>query len=288
MTKEDKQLLLKDLCMRLPYGVIMSNKEWHRKPYQLTCSDVQYMMMTDDYEDVPYLRPMSSMTKEEKNYYEDRWFEGYHVKLGDDMVFEPEIPSYIDWLLSHHFDFRGLIEKGLAIEITEDKKEEFEKYGKKPQRMISAEAKEALYAKINSKFKVGDWIVQENIGVYKVVEICNLWYEVIDVEDNHYSISYGKECMCHLWSIEDAKKGDVLQLGEVTAIFKEYIGSILKCKCYCSFYKREFEIPIDNIYGCTNAKPATKKQRDHLFQKMKDAGYEWDADKKELKKGGEE
>ena len=64
--------------------------------------------------------------------------------------------------------------------------------------------------KVEPKFKVGDWVVQENIGVYKVIEICESWYEVIDFEDNHYSISFDKEYMCHLWTIDDAKDGDVL------------------------------------------------------------------------------
>ena len=83
------------------------------------------------------------------------------------------------------------------------------------------------------------------------------------------------------------KDGDIIQLGIVTAIFKKYIGEE-KCICYCSFCEDAgFEIPIengeDNVYGCYNAIPATKEQRDLLFQKMKEACYEWDVDKKELK-----
>ena len=93
------------------------------------------------------------------------------------------------------------------------------------------------------------------------------------------------------WTIKDAKDGDVIQLGKVTAIFKKYIGRE-KCICYCSFCKdvnfEGFEIPIengdDNVYGGYNATPATKEQRDVLMKAMNDAGYEWDAEKKELKK----
>jgi hypothetical protein len=87
--------------------------------------------------------------------------------------------------------------------------------------------------------------------------------------------------------IQDAKDGDVLQLGDVTAIFQEYVGNA-HCMCYCSVCDGEFVIPsqddADNIYGCHNALPATKEQCDLLFQKMKEEGYEWDAEKKELKK----
>lgn len=84
------------------------------------------------------------------------------------------------------------------------------------------------------------------------------------------------------------KDGDIIQLGTVTAIFKKYIGEE-KCICYCSFYKDGgFEIPIengeDNVYGCYSATPATKEQCDTLMKAMNDVGYEWDAEKKELKK----
>ena len=97
------------------------------------------------------------------------------------------------------------------------------------------------------------------------------------------------------WSIKDAKDGDILRLGDVIAIFKKYIGQE-ECICYCSFCDNcycsscvnvGFEIPIengvDNVYGCTNTTPATKEQRDLLFQKMEESGYEWDAVKKQLK-----
>jgi len=91
----------------------------------------------------------------------------------------------------------------------------------------------------------------------------------------------------HLWTIQDAKDGDVLQLGEVTTIFKKYIGRG-HCRCYCSVCDGEFEIPsqdgADNDYGCDNATPATKEQRNTLIEAMADAEYAFDFEKKELKK----
>lgn len=123
MNQEDKELLIRDLCMRLPYGVkvqVTRVPTGLSKDETLTFNRMYSLDESDKYITVkPYLRPMSSMTKEEKNYYEDRWFEGYHCLHGDDMVSEPEIPSYIDWLLQNHFDFQGLIPKGLAIEVKE-------------------------------------------------------------------------------------------------------------------------------------------------------------------------
>ena len=146
--------------------------------------------------------------------------------------------------------------------------------------------------KIEQKFEVGDWIasnLSNSSNLLCIIGIDETNYEVVTPQgstgvpsiryiDKHY----------HLWTIQDAKDGDVIRLGTVTAIFKKYIGQE-KCICYCSFCKnRGFEIPIengeDNVYGCYNATPATKEQRDLLFQKMKEADYEWNTDNKELKK----
>lgn len=128
MTREDKDLLLKDLSARLPYHVRC--KVWLKDgtteegPLDLEHNYADVLRDAFYYNKIknikPYLRPMSSMTKEERSYYEDRWFEGYHCIHGDDMVSEPEIPSYIDWLNAHHFDYRGLIQLGLAIEVTKE------------------------------------------------------------------------------------------------------------------------------------------------------------------------
>ena len=122
MTQEEKSLLLKDLCARVPYhpkGHVVNAHTGAQCDEWLTCATFpMFASATNNCR--LYLRPMSSMTEEERSYYEDRWFEGYHAKHGDDMVSEPEIPSYIDWLNANYFDYRNLIEKGLAIEVTEE------------------------------------------------------------------------------------------------------------------------------------------------------------------------
>ena len=112
MTQEDKDLLLKDLCARLPYGVKvqvtqvpirLSNDE------TLTYNRMYSLDEFDEYITIkPYLRPLSSMTEEESKEYE------IQCCIDDDIV------CHIDWLNEHHFDFRNLIEKGLAIEVTEE------------------------------------------------------------------------------------------------------------------------------------------------------------------------
>lgn len=144
--------------------------------------------------------------------------------------------------------------------------------------------------KVKPKFKVGNWVIfnEAHDSVYQVERIDNYRYYLRHYLGGTLSVPCNSE-LIRPWTIQDAKDGDVLQLGKVTAIFKEYTGNGC-CTCYCSLYKDIiFEIPIadggDNIYGCRyKTTPATKEQRDLLFKKMKEADYKWDAKKKELKK----
>ena len=129
MTEQDKQLLLKDLCARSFYGVkihidspkygeligtldavypneeriIVDNLDKAIAPINVRCGGFRL----EDSVIKPYLRPMSSMTEEECK-------ERIEI-FGKYCPFDNS-PMYIDWLNAHHFDYRGLIEKGLALE----------------------------------------------------------------------------------------------------------------------------------------------------------------------------
>ena len=121
MTQEEKQLLLKDLSARLPYGVMIQIPELfypQRKVTEKLVSINDLWHFNDDgtyIENVkPYLRPMSSMTEAENTEYRHivpgiEWEHGIHFPT----------TNKIDWLNAHHFDYRGLIEKGLALEAPE-------------------------------------------------------------------------------------------------------------------------------------------------------------------------
>ena len=106
MNKEEKQLLLKELCDRLPYGVI-----YHRNDgANIELREIDIKNGTLNYTDnivvrecKPYLRPMSSMTEEE-------------VKEEDNTVMK----FLQDFYNSHHLDYRGLIPMGLALEAPEN------------------------------------------------------------------------------------------------------------------------------------------------------------------------
>lgn len=140
---------------------------------------------------------------------------------------------------------------------------------------------------IEQKFQVGQYITN-GYDTGQIIEVDCHCYKISDFTGDNIIIPFTLQDNYHLWTIQDAKDGDVIHLGIVTAIFKKYIGRE-KCICYCSFCKDGgFEIPIedgeDNVYGCYNATPAIKEQRDTLIKAMNDARYEWDVEKKELKK----
>ena len=122
MTQEEKDLVLKDLSARQPYGVYVHIRYKEGEPCygKLTPRDIQWFIDSKIEVIKPYLRPMSSMTEEEKEEY-------IHIKQGEcnGCVLtgrgDPNTEFLlVDFFNSHHFDYRGLIEKGLAIEVTEE------------------------------------------------------------------------------------------------------------------------------------------------------------------------
>lgn len=147
MKQEDKKLLLKDLCARLTYKVKIEITWWVMG--EGTCmnttleADHIEQLLNDedgDTEIKPYLRPMSSMTEEEakeisilyglKDILSTKTTDEYIEVVVDDgfcstetrTIWYDEIISSIeifDWLNAHHFDFRGMIEKDLAIKAPE-------------------------------------------------------------------------------------------------------------------------------------------------------------------------
>lgn len=134
MTQEEK-LLLKDLCARVPY-VTFVYVEWHETEELEICEgceddeeepnihtliscnyygecDLDDNLYKTIYDIKPYLRPLSSMTAEEK--------EDFGVPFtSEGLVTLADTVECMDWLNSHQFDYRGLIEKGLALEAPEN------------------------------------------------------------------------------------------------------------------------------------------------------------------------
>ena len=139
---------------------------------------------------------------------------------------------------------------------------------------------------VEPKFKVRDWVVcwdrtyqiLDNKSSYLVREIDGLVtrYEHSTVDENG-----------RLWTIKDAKDGDVLATGNIICIFKKLDKDGYYIISPCIYTVKDGLEVIDNeddTIGSCGFKPATKEDRNLLFRKMKEAGYEWDEVKKELKK----
>ena len=136
MKQEPQELLLKDICARLPYGIKASYYGVEEECE--TWDEIEGITLDEDfggYVDIgqyslpierikPYLFPLSSMTREQKKYITDKWgineefdFEidtnwgKYFVELGDTV-------DFINWLNKNHFDIYGLIPMELALDAT--------------------------------------------------------------------------------------------------------------------------------------------------------------------------
>ena len=128
MTKDERQILLQDLCARMPYEVICDASEWtDERPRLLIECIPQYrqqeIMLTHlagrvSVEYVrPYLRPMSSMTEEERKEYNEvvKGMDLFGLKGNEVCIYA--LP--VVWLNKRHFDYRGLIPMGLALPAKE-------------------------------------------------------------------------------------------------------------------------------------------------------------------------
>ena len=140
--------------------------------------------------------------------------------------------------------------------------------------------------KVEPKFHEGDWIISNNKkSTYQVIKVKRGIYVIRDNEDNHeYHIGI-EECekSGRIWTIEDAKPGDVLATSLSIFIFKR-ICLVNKPEAYCAVMDGSFMEYSEGCWTNNQCYPATKEQRKLLFEKMAEVGYEWDAKKKELKK----
>ena len=138
MTNEEKQLLLKDLCARLPSGVMYATEYGPRiindlfiysngpvyTDHNIDDDNEEYGIELENIK--PYLRPMSSMTQDEELECINQYYRDYVVKTTpiENNGWKTSCATlafyhHIEWLNEHHFDYRGLIEKGLALEAPE-------------------------------------------------------------------------------------------------------------------------------------------------------------------------
>lgn len=129
MTQEEIELLFRDLCARLPYGVKVTFAGYSGREDCILNSQhlnstyaIEYLRLK------PYLRPLSSMTESEREELKSLCdedlseFAGHLMKghgLSRDGLYMFDKLRQLDWLNKHHFDYRGLIDKRLALEAKE-------------------------------------------------------------------------------------------------------------------------------------------------------------------------
>ena len=142
LLNSDKELLLKDLCARLPYGVKVGTTDndgslenvWDTLWFNIFTEDVKLTHSIEDADKIidisetkPYLFPLSSMTEEQREEFLNIQTEERQILLNALIEYKsgkydkiPIIAPYkqIEWLNKNHFDYRGLIERGLAIDCT--------------------------------------------------------------------------------------------------------------------------------------------------------------------------
>jgi len=157
-------------------------------------------------------------------------------------------------------------------------------FEKQDKQKFSTEAK--------PKFKVGDWITNGQL-ICKVLSVMSKSYELHLYNDDYCHFETDVQSVdkdYHLWTIQDAKNGDVfayvtdedeLWIMIFMSLYEPYEGHVH----YHALLVNDKFFDKGTCCICINdLKPATKEQRNILFEKMHEAGYEWDAKNKELKK----
>lgn len=161
-------------------------------------------------------------------------------------------------------------------------------YNKIVDECIYGDDKQKSADKVEPKFHEGDWITNGACII-----------QITSVDDRYYW--HDNDCVggdiesmdkeYHLWSIDDAKDGDALRVNYLTFLFQEVTDNNCQHKnaavAYCSYVDGDDSFGLsgpDCITNLESIHPATKEQRDLLFEKMHEARYEWDAEKKELEK----
>ena len=138
-----------------------------------------------------------------------------------------------------------------------------------------------------SSFHEGDWVVfTTSESVYQVEKKENYEYTLRHIFGGSLCLSFSDEKLIREWTIQDAKDGDVLEFEDhgrfvigILSFVNKTTGKVdVSCLLECNKFKVGVFYNLDTV----KPHPATKEQRDSLMKAMNDAGYEWDAEKKEL------
>lgn len=203
--------------------------------------------------------------------------EGHEAKIEGNKVIIKKVESEDERIKKDIISFvEQAIDSGYGI-ISKERKERWIAW-------LEKQGEQKPVDKVEPKFRDGDWVIDDDENVFRIT-----------IDNNRYQLETleGKSCHCshkiierkfRLWTIQDAKDGDVLAYNDGSLTIFHYRLSGLDAGLYMSHVLLTDKIEFKQTCAINNVHPATKEQRDLLFQKIHEAGYEWDAEKKELKK----
>lgn len=139
---------------------------------------------------------------------------------------------------------------------------------------------------VKPKFKIGCWVVFNNRhnSVYQVEKIENYEYTLRHFLGGSMPLSFSHEDMIRVWTIQDAKDGDVLKEDSCIFILKKIKSQDTAITHCCLFDDGDFNLSSKICFDVDSTYPATKEQRDTLMKAITDAGYTFDFERRELKK----
>jgi len=155
---------------------------------------------------------------------------------------------------------------------------------------VESQGEQKSADKVEPKFKVGDWIINTESGyIRQILKINNGCYEtdygVLPIKDY--------ESIFRLWTMQNAKEGDVLALSYASknyvliykGLYEKSFKTIMSVFCFYCVEEDTYYDETDSFHVMNRGEiitPATKEQRDTLFAKMKEAGYEWSSEHRKL------
>lgn len=166
---------------------------------------------------------------------------------------------------------------------------EYKKKAEKAIAWLKKQGKNSTH-KTKLRFKIDDFIISDYC-IGKVVALTNDAYLL----DTGIGIPFSYENDFHIWTIQDAKDGDVLSFYSEyrgnkmvqVGIIEKYVGKYGGCSNTFKIYvgvNWDNNLQMGKYMGCSDIYPATKEQRDLLFQKIREAGYKWNDETKTLEK----
>ena len=208
--------------------------------------------------------------------------QGEKSLMTDEKIKEKAFKAYPE-LISHD------LTTGLMVDKNKNKREG---YIHALSEVMEEQGKQKFTNQVEPKFHVGDWCIDNEDGtIFQITKVLDNTYAYKTNEGNegYYCTHYSIEKDCHLWTIQDAKPGEILvappmkgsEHPEQIFIFKEikdreYVRNAVEYYCRCT--NDEFAVNERGFMGQAHDyfTPATKEQCELLSQKMKEAGYKWE------------